>query len=171
MQMQKTKCHHTYEFLSKRTSGWGWTIFGVILAACSLWAFALDFRRALGLFVVKCLVASSFSLDFVTDKYVPEQKATLQNIVAVWFAETLEASKIAAAVCAIVIAKLSGFMTDTPRNLISGVGLIVFVVLSWAFSWNPKGVKWRPISSGVFLQFVLGALILRVEVVASAFQW
>jgi concentrative nucleoside transporter, CNT family len=48
---------------------------------------------------------------------------------------------------------------DVLRTL---AGLAALVCLSWAFSENRRGVRWRLVAAGIALQVVLAALLLRV---------
>ncbi len=159
------------DFLSAKTKGWGWIICSAVVVAYSLAAFILDFRRALLLFVVEVLVVTLVVFQYVTDRVCPEKKAQIQDSLIDWFIEDLEESKIAAGVLLAAMVAIIGIMTRDPMNLVSVLGMIVFIGLSWLTSYKPGRVRWRPVISGIFLQFLLGVLILRVEPIARAFQW
>lgn len=159
------------DFLSAKTEGWGMIICTVVIVAYSLAAFILDFRRAMLLFVVEVLVVALVVFQYVTDRFCPEQKIKIQDRVVDWFIEDLEESKVAGAVLILAMVVIIGVMTRDPTNLISALGLVVFTGFSWLTSYKPGKVKWRPVISGIFLQFLLGVLILRVEPIARAFAW
>jgi hypothetical protein len=155
---------------SKVSDSTKWIIAGIIILAYSLAAFIIDFRRALPLFVIEiiCILLKTFQL--VTDKYVPEQKAQTQNDFIVWF-DGLGKRKSTAAGLIVVMVVIIGLMTTDPENLVSLLGLFVFLFLSFITSWNPREVQWRPVMSGVFLQLLIGVLVMKVPVVSNAFQW
>ncbi|XP_074647345.1 solute carrier family 28 member 3-like [Tubulanus polymorphus] len=58
-----------------------------------------------------------------------------------------------------------------PRNLLSGAGLIAYVLLCFVTSKNPSKVKWRPVLWGLGLQFVFALIILRTFWGYTAFKW
>jgi CNT family concentrative nucleoside transporter len=57
------------------------------------------------------------------------------------------------------------------ERLISALGLIVFVGLSYAVSVNRRAVKWQPILWGIALQLILGILIMRTQPGFLLFQF
>jgi len=57
------------------------------------------------------------------------------------------------------------------ERLISVLGLIVFVGLSYAVSVNRRAVKWQPILWGIALQLILGILIMRTQPGFLLFQF
>ena len=160
-----------YTYIQSKLSGYGWMITGIIILAYSIWAFIADFQRALPLLIVECIIITIVLFHWVTDKYYAECKSNVQNQVIHFCMETMEKSKIAAVLCIILIVVLVGVLIEDAKNLISLLGLIVFILMSWATSYKPKQVKWRPVLSGVVIQFILGVLILRVVVIANAFKW
>ncbi|XP_005089805.1 solute carrier family 28 member 3 [Aplysia californica] len=58
-----------------------------------------------------------------------------------------------------------------PRNLISALGVLVFVALMFCLSKDPGKVRWRPVVWGLLLQFVFGLLVLRTRWGYASFQW
>ncbi|XP_041368742.1 solute carrier family 28 member 3-like isoform X1 [Gigantopelta aegis] len=58
-----------------------------------------------------------------------------------------------------------------PRHLMSVVGIVVYVFITFVFSRNPRKVRWRPVIWGLFLQFVLAVLILRTPWGYTSFHW
>lgn len=60
---------------------------------------------------------------------------------------------------------------DRPENLISALGMMVFVLVFWLFSKNPAKVNWRPVFWGLALQFYFALLILRTKFGYQAFKW
>ncbi|RMC19154.1 hypothetical protein DUI87_03758 [Hirundo rustica rustica] len=57
------------------------------------------------------------------------------------------------------------------RQLISFGGLVMYVFLMLIFSKYPTRVAWRPVFSGIGMQFILGVLILRTKVGFDIFNW
>lgn len=60
---------------------------------------------------------------------------------------------------------------ENPEQLISGCGLIFFVLFTYIFSKYPRQVKWRPVVWGLVLQFLLALFILQTEVGFIMFEW
>jgi pyrimidine nucleoside transport protein len=161
-----------FEFLGEKLSGKGLYIFLVLLFAYSLAAFILDFRRAILLFSVECVVFGIIAIQYATDKLIPDQKAAfLDKLVTFLLSEELQTSPIASSILVALMAVIVGIICRSPKNLVSALGLAVFVLVTWASSWNPKKVRWWPVVTGIFIQFVLGALILRVQAISDAFGW
>ncbi|KAJ8301083.1 hypothetical protein KUTeg_020070 [Tegillarca granosa] len=59
----------------------------------------------------------------------------------------------------------------SPRNLVSLLGLALFIILFYIFSHNPARVKWRPVIWGLAIQFIFALLILRWDFGFEAFKW
>lgn len=57
------------------------------------------------------------------------------------------------------------------ENLISGLGMIIFILILFIFSKNPAKVNWRPVFWGLALQFYLALFILRTDVGFYIFNW
>uniref|UniRef100_A0A8B9G7C0 Sodium/nucleoside cotransporter n=1 Tax=Amazona collaria TaxID=241587 RepID=A0A8B9G7C0_9PSIT len=76
---------------------------------------------------------------------------------------------------ALVIAIICWLIFDTAKQgshqLISFGGLVMYVLLMFIFSKYPTRVAWRPVFSGIGMQFILGLLILRTKVGFDVFNW
>ena len=57
------------------------------------------------------------------------------------------------------------------RNLVSLLGLVVFIFLTYIFSWKPSKVKWRPVVGALFFQFLFGWLVITTSWGLSAVQF
>uniref|UniRef100_A0A8C0F097 Sodium/nucleoside cotransporter n=1 Tax=Bubo bubo TaxID=30461 RepID=A0A8C0F097_BUBBB len=57
------------------------------------------------------------------------------------------------------------------RQLISFGGLVMYILLMFIFSKYPNRVAWRPVFSGIGMQFILGLLVLRTKVGFDVFNW
>ena len=60
---------------------------------------------------------------------------------------------------------------DWSQRLIGLLGLLGFVLLSWASSFKPREVKWRPVIGGILMQFVFGLVVLRSSWGFNAFDF
>lgn len=49
-------------------------------------------------------------------------------------------------------------------------GIFVFILIAWAFSLNRKSIDWRLVGIGVFLQVIIGTMIIIIPQVANLFQ-
>ena len=70
-------------------AGRGPAIAFVIIAAYSLWAFIVDFQRALPLFIVEMIVLGIVLTSKATDVLVPQKKADMQDRTVEFCTETL----------------------------------------------------------------------------------
>ena len=59
---------------------------------------------------------------------------------------------------------------DSRERLLSGIGVIILMSFGWIFSKHPSQIKWRPVLSGLTLQFMFGLLTIRWEVGRAIFQ-
>lgn len=57
------------------------------------------------------------------------------------------------------------------ERVISLLGLLVFVGISYGFSVNRRAVRWRPVLWGIALQFIFAVLILKTAVGLAVFKF
>ncbi|KAF9994876.1 hypothetical protein BGZ80_000460 [Entomortierella chlamydospora] len=57
------------------------------------------------------------------------------------------------------------------QRLISCLGLVVLLFITWIFSKNHKAVAWKIVWTGIFMQYILGLLIIRWSVGYNIFQF
>ncbi|KAG0241718.1 Na+ dependent nucleoside transporter C-terminus-domain-containing protein [Mortierella sp. GBAus27b] len=57
------------------------------------------------------------------------------------------------------------------QRLISCLGLVVLLLIAIAFSKNHKAISWKIVWTGIFMQYILGLLIIRWEVGYNVFQF
>lgn len=62
-------------------------------------------------------------------------------------------------------------ISDEPYNLVSGAGIIVYIIVMFTFSYSPAHVNWRTVLWGLGLQFVFALFILRWDRGYDAFSW
>ncbi|NXX44754.1 S28A3 protein, partial [Tricholaema leucomelas] len=164
------------EFCKKHKPKLCCVIYGILItaylvavtAACSL-----NFQRALPLFIITVLVTLFVCWDFLTAKYKDRIAAffspgeTYLEKHWFWLKWVLWTVVILAVICWLIFdtAKLGS------RQLISFSGLVLYVFLTFIFSKHPTNVAWRPVFSGIGMQFILGLLILRTKVGFDAFNW
>eukprot|EP00797_Seminavis_robusta_P031235 Sro672_g185080.1 family 28 member 3 (449) ;mRNA; r:30158-31504 len=65
----------------------------------------------------------------------------------------------------------SALLVEEARNLVSALGLVVFVLVSYVTSWKPGSINWRPVLGGVVLQYILGLLILKSPAGFAVFEF
>ncbi|KAI4492326.1 hypothetical protein M0802_009836 [Mischocyttarus mexicanus] len=70
---------------------------------------------------------------------------------------------------AIVVFLIFDTIHSTER-LISGLGVIVLLLLGWLFSKHPAHINWRPVLSGMIIQFLFGLLTIRWTVGRAIFE-
>ena len=56
------------------------------------------------------------------------------------------------------------------ERLLSAVGIVILLSFGWIFSKHPGRIKWRPVLSGLILQFIFGLLTIRWPVGRAIFQ-
>ncbi|XP_061199891.1 solute carrier family 28 member 3 isoform X1 [Neopsephotus bourkii] len=164
------------EFCKKHKTRIHYAIYGilttaylaVVVAACSL-----NFQRAFPLLIITVLAISFICWDFLIAKYGDRIAAYfsggLRNLEKQWFWQKW-------VLCAaLTIAIICWLIFDTAKQgshqLISFGGLVLYVLLMFIFSKYPTRVAWRPVFSGIGMQFILGLLILRTKVGFDVFNW
>ncbi|XP_042733425.1 solute carrier family 28 member 3 [Lagopus leucura] len=139
-----------------------------VTAACSL-----NFQRALPLFIITVLAIFLICWDFLVAKYEDRIAAFFspgeRYLEKQWF-------WLKWVVCAVVIVAIIFWLIfDTARQgshqLISFGGLVMYILLMFIFSKYPTRVAWRPVFSGIVMQFILGVLILRTKLGFDIFNW
>ncbi|XP_010082109.1 PREDICTED: solute carrier family 28 member 3, partial [Pterocles gutturalis] len=164
------------EFCRKHKTRIHYMIYGILITAylaAVIAACSLNFQRALPLFIITLLAIFFICWDFLIaiyedriaalfspgEKYLEEQWF--------WLKWVLSATLIITIICWLIF--------DTAkhgsRQLISFGGLVMYVLLMFIFSKYPTRVAWRPVFSGIGMQFILGVLILRTSVGFDIFNW
>ncbi|NXN43477.1 S28A3 protein, partial [Rhinoptilus africanus] len=140
----------------------------VVIAAC-----ILNFQRALPLFIITVIAIFFICWDFLIAKY-EDRIAAFFSLAEryldkqwFWIKWVLCAALIVTVICWLIF--------DTAKQgshqLISFGGLVLYVLLMFIFSKYPARVAWRPVFSGIGMQFILGLLILRTKVGFDVFNW
>ncbi|XP_043505646.1 solute carrier family 28 member 3-like isoform X1 [Polistes fuscatus] len=70
---------------------------------------------------------------------------------------------------AIVVFLIFDTIHSTER-LISGLGVLILLLLGWLFSKHPAHINWRPVLSGMIMQFLFGLLTIRWTVGRAIFE-
>ncbi|XP_075583209.1 solute carrier family 28 member 3 [Pelecanus crispus] len=164
------------EFCKKHKTRIHYVIYGilitaylaVVIAACSL-----NFQRALPLFIITVLAIFFICWDFLIAKYEDRIAAFFspgeRYLEKQWF--WLKWVLCAAFIITIICWLIFDTAKQGSRQLISFGGLLVYVLLMFIFSKYPTRVAWRPVFSGIGMQFILGLLILRTKVGFDVFNW
>ncbi|KFQ96155.1 Solute carrier family 28 member 3, partial [Nipponia nippon] len=164
------------EFCKKHKTRIHYVIYGilvtaylaVVVAACSL-----NFQRALPLFIITVLAIFFICWVFLIAKYEDRIAAFFspgeRYLEKQWF-------WLKWVLCtALIITAICWLIFDTAkqgsRQLISFGGLVTYVLLMFIFSKYPTRVAWRPVFSGIGMQFILGLFILRTKVGFNVFNW
>ncbi|XP_013390240.1 solute carrier family 28 member 3 [Lingula anatina] len=123
---------------------------------------------------VSCLVTAGVLLSVILDRWGDGLYRTCIHPVSVLIERRGRYIRWiigVAAVCGVVAVLILEVALKQPRNLYSGIGIIVYVSLLWIFSKNPARVKWRPVLVGLLLQFTFALLILRTRWGFEIFNW
>ncbi|XP_032758485.1 sodium/nucleoside cotransporter 2-like [Rattus rattus] len=118
-----------------------------LLAAC-----ILNFRRALALFVITCLVIFILACHFLKNSFLKKKVFMGAAVVALIFWLALDTAQ-------------------RPEQLISFAGICMFILILFACSKHHSAVSWRTVFWGLGLQFIFGILVIRTEPGFNAFQW
>ncbi|XP_015135864.2 solute carrier family 28 member 3 [Gallus gallus] len=139
-----------------------------VIAACSL-----NFQRALPLFIITVLAIFFVCWDFLVAKYEDRIAAFFspgeRYLEKQWF--WLKWVLCAALIVAIIFWLIFDTAKQGSHQLISFGGLVMYILLMFIFSKYPTRVAWRPVFSGIVMQFILGLLILRTKVGFDVFNW
>ncbi|XP_050769546.1 solute carrier family 28 member 3 [Gymnogyps californianus] len=164
------------EFCKKHKTRIHYVIYGilitaylaVVIAACSL-----NFQRALPLFIITVLAMFFICWDFLIAKYEDRIAAFFspgeRYLEKQWF--WLKWVLCAALIITIICWLIFDTAKQGSHQLISFGGLVMYVLLMFIFSKYPTRVAWRPVFSGIGIQFILGLLILRTKVGFDVFNW
>uniref|UniRef100_A0A803XSH4 Solute carrier family 28 member 3 n=1 Tax=Meleagris gallopavo TaxID=9103 RepID=A0A803XSH4_MELGA len=139
-----------------------------VIAACSL-----NFQRALPLFIITVLAIFFICWDFLVAKYEDRIAAFFspgeRYLEKQWF--WLKWVVCAALIVAIIFWLIFDTAKQGSRQLISFGGLVMYILLMFVFSKYPTRVAWRPVFSGIVMQFILGLLLLRTKLGFDTFNW
>uniref|UniRef100_A0A8D0G1A4 Solute carrier family 28 member 3 n=1 Tax=Strix occidentalis caurina TaxID=311401 RepID=A0A8D0G1A4_STROC len=137
----------------------------VVIAACSL-----NFQRALPLFIITVLAIFVICWDFLIAKEGKGKEYLVffrMSCLTLFFSRVLCVAFIITIICWLIFDTAK----QGSRQLISFGGLVMYVLLMFIFSKYPNRVAWRPVFSGIGMQFILGLLVLRTKVGFDVFNW
>ncbi|NXY08839.1 S28A3 protein, partial [Pteruthius melanotis] len=164
------------EFCKKHKTRIYYVVYGILITAyltVVITACSLNFQRSLPLFVITVLAIFFICWDFLIAKYEDRIAALLspgdRYLKKQWF--WLKWVLCAALIITIICWLIFDTTKQGSRQLISFGGLVMYVLLMLIFSKYPTRVAWRPVFSGIGMQFILGLLILRTKVGFDVFTW
>uniref|UniRef100_A0A3Q1IPF9 Sodium/nucleoside cotransporter n=1 Tax=Anabas testudineus TaxID=64144 RepID=A0A3Q1IPF9_ANATE len=136
-------------------------------------ACVLNFHRAAGLLVISLVTVLFFVWDWMMERYgdrVWEELHPIRDLLNknwIWIRRVIFLLLLASVACWLAL--------DTAqkgtRQLMSFLGLLVFIFLMLLFSKHPFRWSWRTLLCGIGLQFVFGLLILRTTFGLGALKW
>ncbi|XP_054143330.1 solute carrier family 28 member 3 [Melozone crissalis] len=164
------------EFCKKHKTRIHYVVYGILITAylaVVIAACTLNFQRALPLFVITVLAIFFICWDFCIAKYEDRIAAFFspgdRYLKKQWF--WLKWVLCAALIIMIICWLIFDTTKQGSRQLISFGGLVMYVILMLIFSKYPTQVAWRPVFSGIGMQFILGILILRTKVGFDVLNW
>jgi hypothetical protein len=140
-------------------------VLALLLVAYLLAAFIIDFHRAIALFICTVLCIA-WNIYAYWAKNNEETVAATEESLVTFFEKVDTDQKYGLAFGGFLVGIMAIIMAVTVRdgrNMVSLLGLIVFVGLTWLFSWKPKKVKFRPVIGGIFIQFIFGYVVIRTS--------
>ncbi|XP_077999827.1 solute carrier family 28 member 3-like [Glandiceps talaboti] len=151
-------------------------IYGILIAgffAYLIYACYYNFQKAIALvvmtvltllYILYMLIRDNFGDNIFDNCIKPVLKSVDQKwYILKWF--------VYIALLAVIVVFLVLYGKDNAEQMISLLGLVVFVAFCFVFSKAPLKVKWRPVLWGLGLQFILGLFILRTRVGYQTFKW
>ncbi|XP_006152908.1 sodium/nucleoside cotransporter 1 [Tupaia chinensis] len=139
-------------------------------AAFLLIACLLDFWRALALFVLTCVGLVFLAHSLLKRLLGPKLGKHIQPWGHSHWDHWFKRSLILAA-CLGLGLWLSLDTSQRPEQLVSFVGICMFLLLLFACSKHRSAVSWRAVFWGLGMQFALGLFVIRTEPGFVAFQW
>ncbi|XP_048451147.1 solute carrier family 28 member 3-like isoform X3 [Rhincodon typus] len=142
--------------------------FCMVIAAC-----ILNFQRALGLLILTLIAIFFYFWDTLITKYGDTIAEFISShskfIKQKWILFKILLYMVLLVV--IILWLILDTASQSTNQLISVIGLLLFILFLFIFSKRPKKVRWRTVFWGVGLQFVFGLLILRTRAGFHAFEW
>nr|XP_020144711.1 sodium/nucleoside cotransporter 1-like isoform X2 [Microcebus murinus] len=141
----------------------GYAVF--LLVAC-----IRNFQRALGLFVLTCVVLAFLAYRLLKRLLAPKLRRH-KNPHGHPCLNLCAKRGLALAALLFLVLWLSLDTSRRPEQLVSFAGMCVFIAVLFACSKHHCAVSWRAVSWGLVLQFALGLFVIRTEPGFVAFQW
>lgn len=163
------------EFTKKHSRTLKFIIIGVLCtgyAAYFIAACVLNFKRAIALLVITCVVLFFLAYDFLVARFGKHIKHFFKPL-----GQCLKKNKIWMKwvfVVLVLIGLIVWLVVDTakrPAQLISFGGVCMFVIFLFIVSKHHRAVSWRAVFWGLGIEFVLGIFIIRTEPGFQAFKF
>jgi hypothetical protein len=135
----------------------------LLLVVYLLAAFIIDFKRATALFTITVIVVVYNIYAWWASKN-EEKMARTEDAIIEFMKKTDTEWKTAVMFTGTLVLIMVIIMAITvrdARNLVSLFGMLVFLGLTWLFSWKPQKVKIRPVIGSIFIQFIFGYIVIR----------
>jgi hypothetical protein len=142
-----------------------WYAFLLLVVIYLLAAFIIDFERATALFVITVLVLVYWVYEWWLTKNEEAVLAAEDKVIT--FLEKcdtdLKTGAMLAGVLILIMVIMIAATVRDGRNMVSLMGLLVFIGLTWVFSWKPTKVMVRPVLGAIFIQFIFGYCVIRTD--------
>lgn len=145
----------------------------ILLVVYLLAAFIIDFNRATALFVITVLVVV-YNIYAFWAKNNEDKMDKAEDAMVAFMAKTDTDYKYAAGFTGVLVGIMVIIMAVVVRdgrNLLSLFGMLVFLTLTWLFSWKPSKVQVRPVIGSIFIQFIFGFIVIRTTWGLSAMEF
>ncbi|KFD52773.1 hypothetical protein M513_06264 [Trichuris suis] len=176
--------HKMKEIMSKAASPQGqlcikqgfWVFLAIAYHAYFVAAVVKDYQKALALIVLTAIGWYLFLYYRVFKVYCsPKMNASFAKSICPLFEKLWEkrlTKCIVYLVVGILFAAVILYCTAHDwKRLNSLAGVLVIVLILLIFSESPTKVSWRPVLTGIGLQFLIGLIVMRWPSGALAFQW
>ena len=126
-------------------------------------AFVTDFKRATALFVITVLTVAYMAFQMlVSDEAFEKFEGGIVSFMEKVDTQMSYGLIYSGVLIGIMVIIMAVTVRDG-RNLISIFGLVVFILLSWFFSYKPSKVMVRPVIGSIFMQFIFGYLAIKTS--------
>lgn len=135
----------------------------LLLVAYLLAAFIIDFKRATALFVITVTVIV-YNMYAYWAKHNEEKMDKAEDAIIEFMKKTdteWKASAMFSGVLILIMVIMMAVTVRDGRNMVSLFGMLVFLALTWLFSWKPHKVQIRPVIGSTFIQFIFGYIVIR----------
>lgn len=139
----------------------------------SVAAALIDLEKSLAMWVLNLTVALTYLVSklFNLPRVIETRVVTIQRMTDFWHTHPQLQTATPLIVTLTLFVLMVCFAYDSVHRLISIVGLVVFISLAYAGSWNRAAISWRPVLWGFSAQFFLALLICKTHAGRVAFTF
>jgi pyrimidine nucleoside transport protein len=137
----------------------------MLLVAFNIAAIAINFSHFKAFFILEMIGVALFALTYLNANSAGWNSlwGGVNSQMGRFFNSKMGSRAVYLLLIGIMIAIVLWCCIPDSRRFQSFIGYIVLILLSFALSYNPRKIQWRPVVGGLFLQMVLGVIVLRTR--------